>query len=46
MLELKADKASQDHSMEDQRTILDQTIESWRRDLEQLDYILVIGRRF
>jgi len=36
----------QDQSMEDQRTILDQTIETWKGDLEQLDDILVVGRRF
>ena len=36
----------QDQGMEDQRTILDQTIERWKGELEQLDDILVIGRRF
>jgi len=36
----------QPESMEKQRTILDQTLEEWRGDVEQLDDILVIGRRF
>jgi ligand-binding sensor domain-containing protein/serine phosphatase RsbU (regulator of sigma subunit) len=36
----------QDQTMEQQRIILDQTIEDWRGDVEQLDDILVIGRRF
>jgi ligand-binding sensor domain-containing protein/serine phosphatase RsbU (regulator of sigma subunit) len=35
-----------DLSMEEQKSILDQTIEAWRGDVEQLDDILVIGRRF
>ena len=33
-------------SMDHQRAILDQTIENWRGDVEQLDDILVIGRKF
>jgi serine phosphatase RsbU (regulator of sigma subunit) len=36
----------QDKSMEEQRTILDGTIEKWRGNIEQIDDILVIGRRF
>jgi ligand-binding sensor domain-containing protein/serine phosphatase RsbU (regulator of sigma subunit) len=36
----------QDQPMEQQRRILDLTIEEWRGDVEQLDDILVIGRRF
>jgi len=32
--------------MSQQRDILDHTIEKWRGDLDQLDDILVIGRRF
>ena len=36
----------QNESMEKQRSILDQTIEEWKGDVEQLDDILVIGRRF
>jgi ligand-binding sensor domain-containing protein/serine phosphatase RsbU (regulator of sigma subunit) len=36
----------QPEPMEQQRSIMDQTIEEWRRDVEQLDDILVIGRRF
>jgi serine phosphatase RsbU (regulator of sigma subunit) len=32
--------------MDRQRDILDQTIEQWRGNVEQLDDILVIGRRF
>ena len=36
----------QPESMENQRSILDQTIEEWKGDVEQLDDILVIGRRF
>ena len=36
----------QDQSMEQQRTIMDQTIEDWKGDVEQLDDILVVGRRF
>jgi len=35
-----------DQSMEQQRQILDETIEDWRGELAQLDDILVIGRRF
>ena len=36
----------QPESMLQQRIILDLTIEKWRGDIEQLDDILVIGRRF
>ena len=36
----------QDQGMEDQRSILDQTIEDWKGELDQLDDILVVGRRF
>jgi serine phosphatase RsbU (regulator of sigma subunit) len=36
----------QDKNMEEQRSILDSTIEAWRGDIEQIDDILVIGRRF
>ena len=35
----------QDKSMMDQKQILDQTIEDWRGNLEQVDDILVIGVR-
>ncbi len=36
----------QSESITNQRSILDQTIEKWRGDVEQVDDILVIGRRF
>jgi ligand-binding sensor domain-containing protein/serine phosphatase RsbU (regulator of sigma subunit) len=36
----------QNESMSQQRAILDHTIEKWRGDLDQLDDILIIGRRF
>jgi ligand-binding sensor domain-containing protein/serine phosphatase RsbU (regulator of sigma subunit) len=36
----------QDKSMEEQKNILNDTIENWRGDIEQIDDILVIGRRF
>jgi ligand-binding sensor domain-containing protein/serine phosphatase RsbU (regulator of sigma subunit) len=36
----------QAESMSQQRAFLDQTIEKWRGDLDQLDDILIIGRRF
>ncbi len=36
----------QEKTMEEQRTILDSTIEAWRGDIEQIDDILIIGRRF
>jgi len=36
----------QDQCMAEQCTIFDQTIELWKGDLEQLDDILIIGRRF
>lgn len=36
----------QDKTMEEQRLLLDSTIEAWRGDIRQIDDILVIGRRF
>ena len=36
----------QEKSMSDQRSILDDTIEDWRGNIEQIDDILIIGRRF
>jgi len=36
----------QPENMANQRAMLDQTIEQWRGDVEQVDDILVIGRRF
>ena len=36
----------QDKNMEEQKNILNHTIETWRGDIEQIDDILVIGRRF
>lgn len=36
----------QNKNMEEQKLILDSTIETWRGDIEQIDDILVIGRRF
>jgi serine phosphatase RsbU (regulator of sigma subunit) len=36
----------QDKSMEDQQSALDATIEKWKGDYEQIDDILIIGRRF
>lgn len=36
----------QDKNMDEQKEILDATIENWRGKLEQIDDILVIGRRF
>jgi len=36
----------QEETMLQQRVIMDHTIEKWRGDLDQLDDILVIGRRF
>lgn len=36
----------QEKSMTDQRTALDQTIEEWRGEQEQIDDILVVGRKF
>ncbi|MFC2116516.1 two-component regulator propeller domain-containing protein [Bacteroidota bacterium] len=36
----------QDKNMEEQHSILDNTIEAWRGDIEQVDDILIIGRRF
>lgn len=36
----------QDKSMEEQKEILDRTIEEWRGNIDQIDDILFIGRRF
>jgi len=36
----------QDQPPEKQKEILDDTIESWRGDIEQVDDILIIGRKF
>jgi serine phosphatase RsbU (regulator of sigma subunit) len=36
----------QDQSMEQQRDTLDRTIEDWKGDVDQLDDILVVGRKF
>jgi ligand-binding sensor domain-containing protein/serine phosphatase RsbU (regulator of sigma subunit) len=36
----------QNKKMEEQKSILDRTIEAWRGDIEQVDDILIIGRRF
>ena len=36
----------QNKGMDEQKEILDRTIENWRGDLEQVDDILFIGRRF
>ena len=36
----------QDKKMDEQKSILDSTIEEWRGDIEQIDDILIIGRRF
>ena len=36
----------QNKKMEEQKSILDNTIETWRGDIEQIDDILIIGRRF
>jgi serine phosphatase RsbU (regulator of sigma subunit) len=36
----------QEKSIEEQRSVLDHTIREWRGDLEQIDDILIIGRRF
>jgi serine phosphatase RsbU (regulator of sigma subunit) len=36
----------QDKSMEEQKEILDRTIENWRGNIDQIDDILFIGRRF
>jgi len=38
--------AIQDQPMEIQKVILDNTIEAWRGDINQVDDILVIGRKF
>jgi serine phosphatase RsbU (regulator of sigma subunit) len=38
--------AIQEKEMVEQRSILNSTIEAWRGDYEQVDDILVIGRRF
>jgi serine phosphatase RsbU (regulator of sigma subunit) len=36
----------QDKSMEEQKSIIDVTFENWRRDLEQIDDVCVIGVKF
>jgi len=36
----------QEKNMEEQQSILNSTIEAWRGDIEQIDDILIIGRRF
>jgi ligand-binding sensor domain-containing protein/serine phosphatase RsbU (regulator of sigma subunit) len=36
----------QDKSMEEQKTILENTYEEWRGNYEQIDDILIIGRKF
>ena len=36
----------QDKSMKEQKVILESTIEAWRGNIEQIDDILIIGRRF
>ena len=36
----------QPETIDNQRVLMDQTLEKWRGDVEQLDDILVIGRRF
>jgi serine phosphatase RsbU (regulator of sigma subunit) len=36
----------QEKTMPEQQSILDHTIEAWRGDIEQIDDILIIGRRF
>ena len=36
----------QDESMDQQHKILNATIEAWRGEMEQVDDIMVIGRRF
>ena len=36
----------QDKKMEEQKNILNYKIETWRGDIEQIDDILIIGRRF
>jgi serine phosphatase RsbU (regulator of sigma subunit) len=36
----------QEKPMEEQHSILDHTIEAWRGNIEQIDDILIIGRRF
>ena len=36
----------QPETMTNQRSIMDETIEQWKGDVEQIDDILVIGRRF
>lgn len=35
-----------DKDMDDQRNILDKTMEAWRGSIDQIDDILIIGRRF
>jgi hypothetical protein len=36
----------QPETMDKQRILLDQTIEDWKGEVEQVDDILVVGRRF
>ena len=36
----------QEKTMEEQRSILNSTLEAWRGNIEQVDDILIIGRRF
>ena len=36
----------QEKTMEEQRSILNSTIEAWRGDYAQIDDILIIGRKF
>ncbi len=36
----------QDKNMDEQKMILESTVEAWRGNIEQIDDILVIGRRF
>ncbi len=36
----------QGKTMEEQRSILESTLEAWRGDIEQIDDILIIGRKF
>ena len=35
----------QEKSMEEQKSIIDETFENWKRDLEQIDDVCVIGLR-
>ena len=38
--------ANRNLNLDDQKSLLDQTFEDWRQDLEQLDDVCVIGVRF